>query len=506
MKDSRRRQVTTLALTLGAVAFGMVLAGGLEITPLAISGPAIPAASSGTPSTAYTAGLPDFANLAEAVDAAVVSIRAASFDAQAPRQSTPFDFFFGPPQRRPNPQREQGDEPQFRQDSGGSGFVVSEDGLVVTNYHVIRDADEVKVVLGEREFKATVRGTDPSTDIALLKIETPGKLTYLRLGDSDRVRAGEWVMAVGSPLDLSHSVTVGVVSAKGRAIGINDRSFENFIQTDAAINFGNSGGPLINLAGEVIGINTAINSAAENIGFAVPSNTLKQVLPQLVADGKVRRGYLGITIENLNFDSAAAFGLDSTDGALVMSVLPGQPAAKAGLKPEDIVLKVDDLRIKTTRDLIDYVSAKGPEASVKLEVLRDGKVKQFSVDLAEREATAAGPQTTREEDEDKGIDWLGLRYQDLTPSTRRNHGLPEDLEGVWVTSVSPTSQLYEDGVRGNDSLYVITSVNGQQVGSVEEFERAVKAVGEGQKFRIFVRRFTAQGEELPPVLTFPQAP
>ncbi len=509
MKDSRSRQFVTFLLVLGAAAFGMVLAGGLEITPTAASGPAIPAAAS-TVAPGLPAGLPDFANLASAVDPAVVTIRAVNIERRSEAgPANPFEFFFGPRQRQqpgqPTPRPEQQDDEPFRQDSGGSGFVVSEDGLVVTNYHVIREAETVTVVLEDREYKATVKGTDPATDIAVLKIELPRRLTYLRLGDSDALRVGEWVMAVGSPLDLTHSVTVGVVSAKGRSIGINDTSFENFIQTDAAINFGNSGGPLLNLAGEVIGINTAINFAAENIGFAVPSNTLKQILPQLVESGKVRRGYMGVNIRNLDFDAVEAYGLDSTNGALVINVLPGQPADKAGLRPEDIILEVNDRPIKNTRALIDYVSGLGPDASIRLDVLREGKRREFTLKLAERDARAGQAEEPPQRDEDSTIDWLGMRYQDLTPGLRSSHGLPENVAGVWVTAVAPTSPLYEDGLRTGEVISIITSVNGKNVSSVEEFEGAVKAAPKGNRLRLYVRRFSPQGEELPPLLSFPQA-
>jgi serine protease Do len=502
------RQFVTLALILGAVIFGMALAGGLELTPVAESGPAVPVAAVPVASpgaTAPGAGLPDFVALATAVDPAVVSIQAATIDERprGRRGADPFEFFFGPRQRPQEPQEEQA---PFRSDSGGSGFIISGDGLIVTNYHVIRGADEVRVFVGERdrEYVAEVKGTDPATDLALLQIRPERELTYVRLGDSDSLRVGEWVMAIGSPLNFTHTVTVGVVSGKGRALGISDVSFENFIQTDAAINFGNSGGPLLNLTGEVVGINTAINFGAENIGFAVPVNTLKQILPQLREAGRVRRGYLGIEIRNVDFEAAEAYGLPSTEGALVARVVEGEPADNAGVQSEDIVLRVDEVPVKTTRDLIDYVSAKGPGASVDLEVLRNGERKKLHVKLAERSAGDAEEEAAEPEQE-SGIDWLGLRYQDLSPGMRESHGVPAGVEGVWITSVAPTSPLYDEGVRSAGVIHVITSVNGQRVTGVAEFERIVKAARSGSRLRLYIRRF-AQGEEQQPILAFPAVP
>ena len=503
MSSPRSRQFVPLVLVLGAVLFGMVLAGSLEMTPAAESGPAVPV----TAPAVAAGGYPSFADLASAVDPAVVSIQAATIEdrPRGRRGVDPFEFFFGPRQQRPESQEEQG---PFRSDSGGSGFLISGDGLVITNYHVIRGASEVRVFLGERgrerPYTAEVKGTDAATDLALLQIKPDGELTYLRLGDSEGLRVGEWVMAIGSPLNFTHTVTVGVVSGKGRSLGISDTSFENFIQTDAAINFGNSGGPLVNLQGEVVGINTAINFGAENIGFAVPVNTLKQILPQLQKAGRVRRGYLGIEIRNLDFNAAEAYGLSSTDGALVARVVPGQPADRAGVRPEDIVLKVDDLPVKTTRDLIDYVAGKGPEATVTLEVLREGKRRNLEVKLAERDAGTADAESA-EPEEGSGIEWLGLRYQDLSAGLRASHGLPEDVEGVLISVVAPTSPLYDEGVRSGVVLHVITGVNGQPVRDVAGFERIVRASPSDSRLRLYIRRF-AQGEEQQPILAYPAVP
>ncbi len=510
MSHQPRRRVVTVLLLFGAVVFGMVLAGSLDLTAPGASDPdpapaAQAAAQTPAPAAAH-AGLPSFADLAEQVSPAVVSVAAATFErGRSSRRVDPFEFFFGPRRRQPEPDEEQREPDEFRSDSGGSGFVVTADGYVVTNNHVIRGAEQVQVNLGGRLYPAEVKGSDAATDLALLKIDATG-LQTLPLGDSDSVRVGDWVMAIGSPLELTNSVTVGVVSAKERRINISEEtsSFENFIQTDAAINFGNSGGPLVNLAGQVVGINTAINFGSENIGFAVPVNTLKQVLPQLREEGRVRRGYLGIGVNELTPEAADAFGLESTDGALVMNVLPGLPAEKAGLRNGDIIIEADGRKIRTTRQLIDYVSGKGPDATVDLLVLRDGKRVKLEVALAERPAAGESADSD-EEPSESGIEWLGIRYQDLTPGLRSMHGLPEDLPGVWVTELSPRSPLYSEGLRAGEVINVITEVNGTAVDDVETFERVVREAPAGSRLRMYVRRFF-RGQERQPLYVFPPVP
>jgi serine protease Do len=481
----------------------MILAGGLELTVPGLADPETLSATQIASNSTIRTSLPSFADLAEAVDPAIVSIQAATIERGANRQRgvDPFEFFFGPRDRQQQPQRPdprgpgqqgpgQDDEDQFRSDAGGSGFVISSDGLVVTNYHVVEGATSVKVHLGDRDYVAEVKGTDEATDLALLKINAGRELRYLDLGDSDRVRVGDWVMVVGNPLNLDKTVTTGVVSAKGRSLGISDASFENFIQTDAAINFGNSGGPLINMQGEVVGIATAINWGAENIGFAVPVNTLREILPQLRDKGRVSRGYLGVTIGNLSYEQAEAWGLQSTDGALVQSVEGDTPAGRAGIRHGDVILSVDGRKIKTTRDLINYVSNKGPESTVNLEVLRDGKRSDRQVKLGERPGQ---PQqaSAEEPDDESGIDWMGIQYQDLTSNLRSTHGVPDDVDGVVVTNVSPTSPLYEQQVRPGS---VLTEINGQEIGGVADFERIVKNSKSGTYLRIYALQAFGRGQ------------
>jgi serine protease Do len=279
---------------------------------------------------------------------------------------------------------------------------------------------------------------------------------------------------------------VGVVSAKGRAIGLTqDTSFENFIQTDAAINRGNSGGPLVNLQGEVVGIATAMNWGAENIGFAVPVNTLGSVLPQLRDKGKVSRGYLGINIQNLDYDRAKAFGLAEESGALVTSVVDGAPADRAGVEHGDIVVAVDGRPVKETRDLIDYVSNRPPGATVNLQILRDGKRMERKVELSERVLPGSGLEED-DEDEARGIDWLGLDFQDLTPQLRQSLGVGENERGVVVSEVAASSPLYDEGVAPGD---VIVELNGRPVGSSEELEGLVGEAAAGSYLRFYLKRF-----------------
>lgn len=505
MSGFTKQHLLTLVIVFGAVIFGMVLAGGLGLTP---KGQTSPEPSPATPAAAASSGfssvgLPSFADLAEHVSPAVVSIEASTFErSRGGRMSDPFEFFFGPRRR----EQDESEDQEFRSDSGGSGFIVSADGLVVTNNHVIRGAEQVRVRMGDAAYDAEVKGVDAATDLALLKIEAGEELPFLPLGDSDDLRPGDWVMAIGSPLELANTVTVGVVSAKGRRINISPEttSFESFIQTDAAINFGNSGGPLVDLAGTVVGINTAINWGSENIGFAVPVNILRQVLPQLRDEGRVRRGYLGIGVNDVTDRAAEAFGLESTDGALVSNVIPGLPADEGGLEAGDIILTVDGIEIANTRELIDYVSNQGPDATVVLGILREGERLEKTIQLAER-PSEGGEAEEEEDSEEGGIEWLGLRYQDITPGLRSTHGLPEDADGVWITEISPRSPLYDEGVRSGQVINLITEVNGRRVGSVAEFEEIVREATSGSRLRLYLRRF-GRGQELQPLFVFPAVP
>ena len=484
MQSNRGRRASTLFLIFVGTVFGMALSGVATLAPTSDADPSqIKHAVSVTP---QTGGLPSFADLAEAVSPAVVSIQATKIERGSAqmRGNDPFEFFFGPRRRQPQ-QREPEDR---RSDSSGSGFVISADGLIVTNHHVIEDATGLMVALNGRQYEAEIIGKDPATDLALLKIEPEGEIDYLPLADSDALRVGDWIMVIGSPLRLENSVSVGVVSAKARSINITaDPSLEKFIQTDAAINFGNSGGPLVDLTGAVVGIATAINFGAENIGFAVPVNVLKTILPQLRDSGAVRRGYLGVNIDDLDFDEAKAFGLDSPDGALITQVRPDSPSADAGLKHGDVILEVDGRKIHNNRELIDYISSQPPDEVVELELWRSGKKISKKVTLGERQLDGAAAVPEQDEEDESGqIEWLGIEYQDLTPSLRSTHSIPDEVGGVWITSVAPDSPLFDENLRDND---FIQEVNDTRVESARELEAAVAAVPSGEYLRFYVTRY-----------------
>ncbi len=385
---------------------------------------------------------PTFADLAERVSPAVVNIRTSqtvsgsSMNPFLPRQFE--DFFGGPFQQDPHSPRE------FKREGEGSGFVISSDGYIVTNAHVIEGADDITVAfLDGKETPAKVIGRDVKTDIALIKTETEDKLLALPLGDSDSVRPGDWVVAIGNPFGLEHTVTAGIVSAKHRFIG--QGSYDDFIQTDAAINPGNSGGPLINLSGEVIGINTAINPRANTIGFTVPINMAKQILPQLRSDGFVTRGWLGVEIHDVTKELANEFGTDS--GALVTRVLPGTPAEKSGMRHGDVIVEFDGQPIENRRELPRIVAGTSVDKQVAVVVVRDGKRKTIDVVLGalKEERVARAPT------ESSGDTEFGISVQDLTPEIAQQLGVEGD-RGVVVTGVEPGSPAAEAGLRSGDVI------------------------------------------------------
>ncbi len=478
---SVRRLFSLGAVAAAGVTLGVVLTGGLGITPRG------DAQRAEAPAPAATARMefPDFASLADRIVPSVISVYTTDIVSgqqlrRFHRNMDPFEFFFGPniAPRDDAPRQRLG---------AGSGFFISADGLALTNNHVVENADKIHAQLAndDRRLKATIVGRDPATDIALIRVEG-GPFAPLPLGDSDALRVGEWVMAVGNPLNMDHTVTVGVVSAKGRSLGLSEitASFENFIQTDAAINLGNSGGPLVNLRGEVVGINSAINAAGQNLGFAVPINVAKQILPQLQASGRVVRGYLGVMVKNVDERTQKAFNLPSRDGAFVDDLEKDGPAEKAGLKAGDVIVAVNGEKVNETRQLISKVSSLPPGTRVKIDALRDGKSRSFTVTLAERKAGSVPAEATGDVDA-TGAGKLGLEIADLTARTRRSFELGPEVSGVLVTRVEPLSAAAEAGLRRGD---LITEVNGREIRSVDEFTSAIKGLKSGSYARMYVYR------------------
>jgi serine protease Do len=362
----------------------------------------------------------------------------------------------------------------------GSGLIIDADGHIVTNNHVIGDATEIEVRLSDKStLIGQVIGKDPDTDLAVIKVTPEHPLTFAKFGDSSSVRVGQWVLAVGNPFGLDRTVTLGVVSGIGRE-NINLSRYENFIQTDASINPGNSGGPLFNLHGEVIGINTAIINFAQGIGFAIPSNMAKQVIQQLLAKGRVVRGWLGVGIQPLTPELARKFGVREGEGVLVNEVFEKDPAASAGIKPGDIIIKIDGNPVDTPNRLSRLVAGLLPGATAKVEVVRDQARLTLDVGLTERRDTAVAASLPQTRTEVK----LGLDVQDLTAGLADKFKLRES-KGVLVTKVEVGSLAQSEGLREGD---LIKEVNRAEVGTVGEFSAAISKVRRGETVLLRVLR------------------
>jgi serine protease Do len=490
---TRRFTAVTLGLT-ATVAFlvGLIVAGSLVPTPALSSDPRpAPAISSArrAASGPGAASLVNFADVAERINPAVVNIDASSRESGARRGVAPsgrdlFDDpqeFGNPPGTRETPRR-----------GAGSGFIIDRAGYILTNNHVVEGADRITVKLSDgRSLRAQVAGTDPDTDIALLKVESTGTLPVAPLGDSTTLRVGEWVCAIGNPLAYEHTVTVGVVSFIGRKLF--DNSLDQYIQTDAAINFGNSGGPLINSAGEVIGINAAISSRASSIGFAVPINQANAILPQLKARGRVARGYIGVALKDVDPDLQASLKLSVSKGALVQDVTPGSPGERAGLVAYDLIVSVDDRPMDSNDQLIQEISGRQPGSVARLTVIRNGREQQVSVKLAERpgresRGTAQAPDGgTRPEKQNQGTaptpDGLGLTVRELDRDTARRLGIPGELRGVVVSKVEPMSGAFDAGIERG---WIVLEINREPVVSAPEFWHLVEDARAGDVLTLFL--------------------
>ena len=432
-----------------------------------------------------------FADLADKVSPAVVNITTStvveSGSGPMPQipEGSPFeDFFEQFRDRMPDNERSR------RSSALGSGFVISEDGLVVTNNHVIEQADQIEVEFFNGDtLAATVIGTDPKTDIALLKVKTDEPLPFVSFGDSDTARVGDWVLAMGNPLGQGFSLSAGIVSARNRALS---GTYDDYIQTDAAINRGNSGGPLFNLDGEVVGVNTAILSptgGSIGIGFSMAANVVERVVDQLEQYGETRRGWLGVRIQDVTDDVAEAMGLEKAAGALVTDV-PEGPAAEAGMKSGDVIVSFDGHEVADTRELVRRVGNTEVGKTVRVIVNREGKTQTLKVELGRREeAEGAVPaaQTGDESEAPSEMSMFGLKIQPLDNELRRQLELESDAEGLVITDVDELSSAYEKGVRAGD---VITEAGQRKVTTIEGFEdRVAEAREAGRKsLLLLVRR------------------
>jgi serine protease Do len=411
---------------------------------------------------------PSFADLAEKLSPAVVNISTTKMvkgrsGVPFGGNGMPFQRFFGDEDAF---RRFFGDAPEkeFKQSSLGSGFIISADGYIFTNNHVVEKADKIRVKLADgKEYDAEVKGKDPNTDIALIKIKPAGDLPTVSFGNSDKLRVGEWVFAIGNPFGLDHTVTAGIVSAKGRVIGSGP--YDNFIQTDASINPGNSGGPLFNMEGEVVGINTAVVAQGQGIGFAIPINTAKSIINDLKTKGSVSRGWLGIAIQDITEEISENMKLKDAKGALVGQVFEGDPADKAGIKTGDIITEINGKSIKDSRELLQIVASLAVGETVKVKVLRDGKEKTLNVVTGERkdERTVA----TRGKD----TEHYGMTVQEITPDIAKHLDLT-DKTGVIISKIQDGSPADDAGLRVQD---IIIRINKVDISSIKDFQKEISA-------------------------------
>lgn len=473
----RRFTLLTVALC-SAVAFlvGVILAGGVTRTPVVSSAPRPGPTRTGLKPAGDAAGAVNFADVAERINPAVVNIDAASRGGRDLRRRRGIDD----PTEAPR-------EFDLPHQGSGSGFIIDKDGYVLTNYHVIEDADRITVTLADgRTLRGEVVGTDPAIDVALVRVGGTG-LPEAPMGNSDELRVGEWVCAIGNPLGYVHSVTVGVVSFIGRKLF--DASLDDYIQTDAAINFGNSGGPLINARGEVIGINSAISSRASNIGFAVPINQAVAILPQLKARGRVSRGFIGIYLTDITADLQRSLKLPVSRGALVQDVSSDSPAERSGIRAYDIILSVDGREVWTNEELIRDISGRQPGTLVRLDVLRDGRHLPATVKLVER------PIAERPADQsDSGLPQrpasvpppddspLGLTVREFDAGFARRLEIPPSVQGVVVTRVEPARASFVPSMRRG---FIIMEINRQPVRSVADFQRLVSGARSGEALAFY---------------------
>ncbi|BBO86089.1 DegQ family serine endoprotease [Desulfosarcina ovata] len=428
-----------------------------------------------------------FSQLAESAKPGVVNIRTVKtikggspvfrhfFGSPFGNKRNPFDEFFGPFQGN-------GQQRDFKQRSLGSGFLIDKDGYIVTNNHVIEDADQIKVILADdKEFDAELVGRDSKTDLALIHIKGAKNLDPLELGDSDDLKVGTWVVAIGSPFGLEQTVTAGIVSAKGRIIGSGP--YDDFIQTDASINPGNSGGPLLNMDGEVVGINTAIIASGQGIGFAIPINLARGIIDQLKDKGEVTRGWLGVGIQDLTPELAEYYGLKAKEGVLVTQVFDGDPAGKAGIQVNDVILSVDGKRVATGRELSSVIANTAVGHKTAIELIRDGRPKSLTVTLAKRDDDDKGLTTQSRDSEEMGID-----VTDLDSDLARRFGIDGKENGVLVTDIKEDSLAQEADIRPGD---IIKEINRAVVKDRNDFIDLMKKNKDKASIQLLIKRRNA---------------
>lgn len=424
----------------------------------------------------YAHDLGALADLVKELKPAVVNISTTSIRHGTPspfgNREAPFDEFF----KRffdNMPERE------FKQKGLGTGFIISNDGYIVTNNHVIERANDIDVVLEDGEkYAAKIIGRDPKTDVALLKIKPDKPLPAVKFGDSNKLRIGDWVIAIGNPFGLGHTVTTGIVSAKGRSLGLG--AYDDFIQTDAAINPGNSGGPLFNLEGQVVGMNSAIVAGGQGIGFAIPIDMIKRIVEQLKANGKVVRGWLGVLVQHITPDIAESLGLQGQEGALVSDVTPGGPADKAGIKRGDVIVEFNGHKIKEMQDLPRAVAIYPPNKVADVKVRRGKRTKNLRVKIGEMPGELAQTSSSGRGNERA----LGLIVQEITPSIQRRFGI-EGGHGVVITGVAPGSVAAESGLRPGD---IVVEINRISIGSLEDYRRVVASLKPKKSALFLIKR------------------
>jgi serine protease Do len=488
-----------LLVAVASLAVGMVIASRLDLSPSSSAQTLAVPAMNKTPIT----GMMDattFRNIAKDVEPSVVNIRTESRQ----RMQDLTDFFGGGDDLFHRffggPDTEGGQRPRRRDQiavAAGTGFILNKDGFILTNNHVVEGATKIEVSLfgdeGDMTYKAKLIGRDPLSDSALIELtEKPSRtLQEAKFGDSSQMQPGDWVMAIGNPFGFSHTVTVGVISATKRPFAVADGRFQDVLQTDAAINPGNSGGPLLNLRGEVIGINTAIiaNSRSEGnlgIGFAIPINLVRDLLPQL-RTGKITRGRIGVQVRGVDRDALEEFGLKERKGALVMSVTPGGPGAKAGLEPGDIILEYNGKPVPTNNDLVSMVVATKPGTTVPVKVLRDKKEKTLNITVEELDLEAESGRSSRgidENDETNG-GGFGMTLSNLTPEMARRLRMPSGSAGAVITDIDPSGAAARAGLTTGD---VILKVNQREVGSAAEASRELQKVQQGRTAFVLIFR------------------